>query len=670
MDERANNQIDPVENNGDNVNDNCDIEDEDVEVIDLEDENVLQRLKRNDPSIIAIEIGLNCFSGESFFNSIDWKKDSECISTNTHLKKLRIYYYGQCLERSDDQPYILGEQGNNLPTRQQLRAFFSCIYQNSSIKQVCIYNCCIVDEFSGGLIQGLSGHPSLERLEIELAYDTIDQSRLGGAGCTALGQVLKHPQSKLKDLCLPYCKLDDNGLGALCDGLLGNSTMKSLRLKGNTQITSTGWRALSAVLHYPKCKLIELDLRNTEISDEGSNILGSALSGSSSIRVLDLSYNNSISSPGWQTLLNQLSQLPMEKLHLNGNKIDDDGIAALANISTVNSLELVWNSSVTSTGWRSFFSSLQTRAIQLVTLVLSGTSICNEGVTTLGRLLSNMSSLKVLDMDSNHSITPQGWQTFFNSIQDSNSDMVRLSFRYNNINYGGLQLLVRLVSNMNSLRRLRLGSNQSVTPVAWQVLTGYLQRPSFVLKSFDLSDNNIDDDALIAFAGALEHNKTLKQVDLEGIYDDETDELVYLITEKGWGAVSTLLCNKTSILKTYTSNHTLKELGSHHDDMNLPDDLVSYLELNENKDKAEVARQKILQTHFTTEDSPKMQVLLDMALEVMPIAIEWIGKPTHDDWKGERVSGLSAMYNLTRRLPDLFDLTAQKEPLGKRKRGV
>ena len=112
-----------------------------------------------------------------------------------------------------------------------------------------------------------------------------------------------------------------------------------------------------------------------------------------------------------------------------------------------------------------------------------------------------------------------------------------------------------------------------------------------------------------------------------------------------------------------------------------------YLALNENEDKVEVARQKILQTHFPTEDNDtsNMQEFLDMELEMMPTVIAWMGRLAHDDcgmgprafgkpvWNDASVSGLSTMFNLMRRLPDLFDSdihTKKKPSTGKRKRDV
>ena len=154
-------------------------------------------------------------------------------------------------------------------------------------------------------------------------------------------------------------------------------------------------------------------------------------------------------------------------------------------------------------------------------------------------------------------------------------------------------------------------------------------------------------------------NKTLENLSLDECRDEDGNDL---ITERGWGAVSSLLCNKTSILDTHNSNHILNWVYT----FILPDDVTSYLELNKNEDKVEVTRQKILQTHFSTEDN--LQELLHMELEILPAAIEWMGRPTHDKWEGTKVCGLSLMYNLMKRVPDLFDSSRQNKRSGAGKR--
>jgi len=686
---------DPVENNGDNINDNSDIEDEDSDdpeeswnnlclrtsappkysLITL-DKKVLQRLKQNDPSIASIRICLHCdVDGECLFNSINWKKeDGDCIAKNTQLKKIYMYYHGRDF---DEEKYIIGELGNNLPTREQLQDFFLCVYQNSSIEELSFGSIQFVDGFGGRLIEGLQGHPSLERLQIS----QIGFGSLGSIGCEALVKVFKQSNSKLADLRLMSCQLSDEEMEILCDGLMGNSTMKKLSLHGNKDIASAGWRALSNVIRHPNCNLLALDLHDTGIDNAGADKLGSALS-RSSVKALDLSWNKSISSAGWQSLLNHLSQSLVKSLDLFINNIDDNSLALIANISSLTSLGLMAIRSVTPEGWRSFFNSLQTRGTCLVKLDVSDNFIGNVNIDALGSLLSSMDMLKELNMNDmgshpnndmrvSNAITSLGWQTLFNSLQDSNLNLVKLYIDDNQIDDEALQLLVLLVSSMTSLKDLRLSCNRLVTPTGWQALTGYMQSPNSALEELRLNGNKLNDDTVVTFARALAHNNTLHTLHLyqdpdEDDSDDEDDN--ELITDRGWDAVSTLLCNKTSIMDTYNSNHILQDLGC-----SPTIDLLKSLALNKNKDKVEVARQKILQTHFSSEDdtTSKMQEFLDMELQMMPAVIAWVGRQLPIGWEGKQVSGLSLLYNLMRRLPDLFDSTAQKKPGGaKRKRGI
>lgn len=631
---------------------------------ELENET-LQRLKENDPDVTHLNIPLLHYKqdGECFFDSINWKEDDECIANNTQLKKITMTYKGRTWGLT------LGERYNR-PTGRQLEDFFSCIYRNRSIVSLETNSINFTDDFAGILIEGLSGHPSLERLKIG-----NDSYSLGiGSICyKALENVLKHPRSKLKKLSIPNSKLDDNGLGIVCDGLLGNSRITSLCLDNNEHITSVGWQALSTVLQH--CNLIELGLFNTGINDDTAVILGTGLRGSS-LKVLNLGDNRSIKSAGWQTLFNQLSKTSIESLDLDRSDISDDSISVLANVTTLKSLILSMNISLTPEGWRSLFNSLQTRRIQLKKLDISYSKIGNVGIAALGSLVNSMGKLKTLKMNSisrrfggsDGNITSQGWVSFFMSLQDSNLDLVNLNLCGSTIHDNGMQLLVRLVSNMGSLKYLNLGNNEFVTPTGWQALTGFFESPKFVLENIDLFNIRLSEDTVTALTRALAGNKTLKRLVLEECRDEDYIEIM---TERGWDAVSTILCNKTSILGTYTSNHTLQYIrGDNYID--LPDCLMSYLKLNENKDKVEVARQKILQTHFSgsgNDDKSNIQVLLDMELQMMPTAIDWIGRPTHNDWRGTTVSGLSLLYNLMRRLPDLFDSSPQKKrSMGKRKR--
>ena len=68
--------------------------------------------------------------------------------------------------------------------------------------------------------------------------------------------------------------------------------------------------------------------------------------------------------------------------------------------------------------------------------------------------------------------------------------------------------------------------------------------------------------------------------------------------------------------------------------------------MNTNPNKAKVAHQKILDHHLSDEHAD-MSVFAGMLGPVLPHAIEWVGQDN---------DGLSAMYNLVRCLPTLFDV--------------
>ena len=635
-----------------NFNNTIEVEEEEEEDSDnilYLDNKLLQRLKLNDPTVTYLCVPLHCDedSGECFFNKIDWKIDGDCIANNTHIKKLSITYHG----RPNVRRYILGEEGHNLPTRQQLQDFFSCINRNSSIKTIGIFSTSIIDDFGGSLIEVIRDHPSLVRLE-------IGHAKLGSIVCTAIGEVLKHPASKVKNLSLINSQLDDEGVRRLTDVLVGNSRMKTLCINSTLLLFDHNRQRIIS-----NCKLVELDLYSTGINDEGANMLGETLSNGSSVKALNIGYNHSISSSGWNALINQLPHTSIVSLNLSSNNIDDAGLAALVNIGALECLDLRDNSRITPTGWQSFFNSLQQRGTQLVKLDISYNKVGDKGTAALGRLLSNMNTLKELDIGGMsyppNNITSQGWVSLFTTLHGSNLDLADLNLGSNNIDDEGMQLLIPFVSRMRSLKELRLNDNRSVTPTGWLGLSRLLQSPNSALRQLDLDNNNLIDDVIVAFSSALVHNKTLKRLSLYGCLDDDDNDL---ITERGWDAISTLLCNKTSIMDTYSSNHILQSVCfDQYNEPDIPFHLKSYLELNGNKDKVEVARQKILQTYFSDDDTSNIQELLDMELKNIPTVIAWIGWPVAIHWSGMNMSGLSTMYNLMRRLPDLFDSSPQKK---------
>ena len=117
----------------------------------------------------------------------------------------------------------------------------------------------------------------------------------------------------------------------------------------------------------------------------------------------------------------------------------------------------------------------------------------------------------------------------------------------NNVDNDGIEVLTHGISG-SQLVKLVLSCDRSITIRGWKTLSTLLQMPDSNLEEIDLSLNNTSNEAILAFANSLKGNCKLKMLDLSYCND---------ITEGGWAPFSKLLCDPSSINKTYLSNHTL-----------------------------------------------------------------------------------------------------------------
>ena len=137
-----------------------------------------------------------------------------------------------------------------------------------------------------------------------------------------------------------------------------------------------------------------------------------------------------------------------------------------------------------------------------------------------------------------------------------------------------------------------MDNNPSITAQGWQRFATILESPNFHLTELYISHNNIDAEAVAAFANALTRNHMMNTLDLDNNHS---------ITAEGWEALLKLLCNTSSVNATFLSNHTLDYLG---DEVNDHEMLGPLLGLNGRDDKKEVAMIKILQCHEDFDMQP------------------------------------------------------------------
>ena len=194
---------------------------------------------------------------------------------------------------------------------------------------------------------------------------------------------------------------------------------------------------------------------------------------------------------------------------------------------------------------------------------------------------------------------------------------------------------------MCSVRFLDIQRNHYITADGWHAFADVLlpnstSRLEVLRVGHDEEDMALmNDAAVLDFINALSNNSSLVELDILE---------VEAVSQSSLDALVKVLCDKTSTASVCNSNHTLNIF--HYTRINgrdRPVELDSLLELNKNKDKAEVVREKILRSSVINEDTVGHE-FGHIPVTFFPSLIEWIGR--------DRL-GYSAMNCLVRNFPSL-----------------
>ncbi|XP_039637665.1 NACHT, LRR and PYD domains-containing protein 3-like isoform X2 [Perca fluviatilis] len=218
---------------------------------------------------------------------------------------------------------------------------------------------------------------------------------------------LQSPHCTLETVRLSGCNLSEKSCEAFSSVLSSGSSLRELDLSYNN-LQDLGVNMLSAGLQSQHCKLGTLRLSGCKLSERSCEALSSVLSSESSLRELDLS-NNNLQDSGGKLLSDGLQspQCKLETLSLSGCLITEESCCSLAsalsyNPSHMKELDLS-NNDLQDSGVKLLSAGLQRPQCTLETLSLSGCLITEEGCTSLASALSsNPSHLRKLDLSFNH----------------------------------------------------------------------------------------------------------------------------------------------------------------------------------------------------------------------------------------------------------------------------
>jgi hypothetical protein len=289
------------------------------------DEETLRRVERNDPHICGLKIS----------KEVDWIKGAGCIIGNsTTLRGINIHvdaddgiakcwyqelFHGLSKNRSIESLQLIFDR-DVVPTfdvfhllspffenNSNLRSFrvsgsnqiqslastlSKCNKETCQLQSVQISYCPDSDEDIASLLNSLNGTHTLLELEISCSY----LRKMGGV---ALAKLLNNDVSKIHKLEFDSSYLDENFITLLNSAMTMKNAVTSLSLS-ESEFTPASGRILSSFLCHPLCKLEKLCLTSTSINDEGVACLGEALATNGTLKYLDLSCNEFITSTGWK----------------------------------------------------------------------------------------------------------------------------------------------------------------------------------------------------------------------------------------------------------------------------------------------------------------------------------------------------------------------------------
>ena len=187
-----------------------------------------------------------------------------------------------------------------------------------------------------------------------------------------------------------------------------------------------------------------------------------------------------------------------------------------------------------------------------------GEDCINDDVTLSlsSALKRHITTIKTLDLcidDGDHNdVTIAGWRAFIKPLSDK-----------------GVDALTNALVNNSRLRELALSSNLDVTITGWIALSTLHRNPDSALKALDLGFNvSMNNYAMISFADRLANNSWLKNLEVTK-FDSNN------IVADGWEAVTHIVCNRSTLLSTYHSNHTFQKFCSKYYDGYLPEEVRS-----------------------------------------------------------------------------------------------
>ncbi|XP_028420822.1 NACHT, LRR and PYD domains-containing protein 3-like isoform X2 [Perca flavescens] len=389
-------------------------------------------------------------------------------------------------------------------------------------KKASLSNCNLTDRCCENISSVLSSKSS--------GLEELDMSgnNLLDSGVKLLSDGLKSPNCKLQRLCLNSCRLTAACCKSLTFALSDSSDLRELNLSYN-YLKDQGVELLSDWLRKPQCKLEILSLRSCWLTAASCRTLTSVLSDSSDLRQLNLS-NNNLKDQGVGLLSDWLQkpQCRLEILKLRSCMLSADSCKSLTfrDSSDLRELNLSHNN-LEDQGVELLSDWLRKPQCRLEILKLSScmlTGRCCENISSV--LISKSSGLEELDLSGNN-LLDSGVELLSHGLKSPNCKLQRLHLKNCMLTAASCRSLSLAFSKSSDLKELNLSYNK-LEVQGVKLLTDWLRKTQCRLEILRLSF--CTESCCESLASALESNPShLRELTLD--YSDPGESGLKLLSD-------------------------------------------------------------------------------------------------------------------------------------------
>ena len=510
------------------------------------------------------------------------KEVAEIIQVNTMLLKLDISYCGI----PDDGALVISESYKNNTTLQELKMSLNnkvnfctsykdfnlskkiidyksaqilanLLCNNTKVRTLDISNC----KLSGSKLAVIISNCIVKNIslqELNMSHNVIDI-----ALANMIAEAISINKTLLK-LDISYCDVPDSGAVVISESFKNNITLQEVIISLKTVRISTGdpscnlfdqnidntrVQIVSNLLCNKIVKILDLDISNNQISDDGVLPISDCLRQNNTLQHLNMSHNN-ISVKGAKELADVIQvNKTLRSLDISYCGIPEEGALVISesykNNKTLKELIMSWEDAicinianslcdlsdkgVDNVVVKIISKGLENKNVKITNLNLSYNQISDDGVLSICECLRQNNTLQHLNM-SHNTISVKGAKELADVIQ-VNKTLRSLDISYCGIPDNGIVVISESYKSSKTLQNLIVSwnnnqsfvntgvlscdvANTKLRNTGVQLLCNFLYNNFVKIKLLNISSNQISDDGTLIISGYLKDIDTLQQLNM------------------------------------------------------------------------------------------------------------------------------------------------------------